>query len=220
MFPPEQLTDGLKLMTYQDLGWTFSGDWDFSKPICRKASDGAIETSLLSTLRHLLHLTSELAMTHPVLFTRLGISNQLCLLTALLASPSLSRPLISEENIVKQGGVADAIEELTNYMTNNLAEPLNLTVLERFSHYSRRSLQYAFREKFGCTITQWIRSQRLDKAYNKLRNSVAGDTVTSIANGCGYRSISLFSIEFQKRFHTKPSILLRENQSRDKPEEE
>jgi AraC-like DNA-binding protein len=39
--------------------------------------------------------------------------------------------------------------------------------------------------------------------------------VTSIANACGYRSVSLFSIEFQKRFHIKPSVLLRENQSKE-----
>ena len=31
-----------------------------------------------------------------------------------------------------------------------------------------------------------------------------------LARTCGYRSMSLFSIEFQQRFHVKPSVLLRE----------
>jgi transcriptional regulator GlxA family with amidase domain len=37
--------------------------------------------------------------------------------------------------------------------------------------------------------------------------------VASIAQACGYRSMSLFSIEFQQRFHIKPSVLLREARS-------
>ena len=215
MFPPEQLTEGLKMVRYYDLEWKFSDQWNLSKPVCRKASDGDVEASLLSTLRHLLNVTSELALTHPILFTRLGISSQLCLLAALFASPDLTQSMVSEDNKSSQSGVTGAIEELTDYMTNNLSEPLNLTILEKYSHYSRRSLQYAFRQKFGCTITQWIRSQRLDQAYSLLREGKSKDTVTSIANACGYRSVSLFSIEFQKRFHIKPSVLLRENQHKD-----
>jgi AraC-like DNA-binding protein len=215
MFSPEQLREELKMMRYQDLDWKFSGEWNFSHPVCRKASDGEVEAALLSTLHHLLKLASELAMTQPILFTRLGISSQLCFLTALLASPGLSQSLVGENNQLKNGGVAEAIEELTTYMKNNLSEPLNLTILERYSHYSRRSLQYAFRQRFGCTITQWIRSQRLDQAYKLLLSSTANDSVSSIANACGYRSVSLFSLEFQKRFHVKPSVLLRENQCKD-----
>lgn len=215
MFSPEELAEGVKMVRYYDLEWKFSEDWNLGKPVCRKASDGAVEASLLSTLHHLLTVTSELALTHPILFTRLGISRQLCLLTAVFASPILTRSLLCEDNKSKHGGVAEAIEELTTYMSNNLSEPLNLTILEKYSHYSRRSLQYAFRQKFGCTITQWIRSQRLDQAFRLLKEGHVSDNVTSIANACGYRSVSLFSIEFQKRFHVKPSVLLRENQHKD-----
>jgi AraC-like DNA-binding protein len=39
------------------------------------------------------------------------------------------------------------------------------------------------------------------------------ESVSSIAHACGYRSSSLFSIEFQNRFHVKPSVLLREHQT-------
>ena len=214
MFSPEHLTEGLKMVRHYDLEWKFSDHWNISRPVCRKASDGVVEASLLSTLRHLLNVTSELVLTHPILFTRLGISSQLCLLAALFASPDLTQSLVCEDNKQSPSGVGAAIEELTNYMTHNLSEPLNLTILEKYSHYSRRSLQYAFRQKFGCTITQWIRSQRLDQACGLLREGNSKDTVTSIANACGYRSVSLFSIEFQKRFHIKPSVLLRENQHR------
>jgi transcriptional regulator GlxA family with amidase domain len=122
---------------------------------------------------------------------------------------------LAEPEDSKGGGVDEALEELTTYMLAHLSGPLNLSVLERHSHYSRRSLQYAFRHRFGCTITQWIRTQRLDQAHQYLKTCTASDSVASIAHACGYRSVSLFSIEFQNRFHVKPSVLLRESKHRE-----
>jgi AraC-like DNA-binding protein len=215
MFAPQQLTAMLKLMRTQELEWCASHRWDFSNPTCRKPSDGDVEACLLTTLQHLLHVTSELSLRQPILLTRLGISDQLSLITALLACPSLNTPLLAQPEDLKGGGVDEALEELTAYMLDHLAEPLNLSVLEKYSHYSRRSLQYAFRHRFGCTITQWVRSQRLDRAYQRLIKAVPGETVSSVAQACGYRSVSLFGIEFQNRFHIKPSVLLRQHQGKD-----
>ncbi|MFM1811737.1 MAG: hypothetical protein RLZZ336_675 [Cyanobacteriota bacterium] len=104
----------------------------------------------------------------------------------------------------------DALDDLISYIKDNLDQPLNLTVLQNRSHYSRRALQYAFRERLGCTATQWIRSQRLDLARSRLLAAAPGDTVSSIAQACGYHAMGLFSIDFQQRFHVKPSVLLRE----------
>jgi len=211
MFSSQQLHDALSAIKPQDLTWKTTKDWDFSRPACRKMRDGDVEASLLTTLSHLLTITSELATTHPILLTRLGVTNQLCLLTGLLACSILTESPTTEKKELKFGGVAESLEDVTEYILAHLSEPLNLATLEKYSHYSRRSLQYAFREKFGCTITQWIRAQRLDRAYQRLNDAAAGETVKHIANECGYRSVSLFSIEFQNRFHVKPSVLLREN---------
>lgn len=202
-------------MGTQNRDWTAAENWDFSKPSCRKSSDGEVEACLLTTLQHLLHATSELAMKQPILLTRLGITNQLTMLTGLLACTNLNTPLVTVQKEVKEGGVEEVIDELTNYMLTHLSEPLSLSILEKYSHYSRRSLQYAFRSRFGCTITQWIRSQRLDQAYQALKAGTPNQSVSSIAHACGYRSVSLFSIEFQNRFHIKPSVLLREHKSSD-----
>jgi len=215
MFALQQLTAMLKLMRTQELEWCATHKWDFSNPTCRKPSDGDVEACLLATLQHLLHVTSELSLRQPILLTRLGISDQLSLLTALLACPSLNTPLLAQPEDPKGGGVDEALEELTTYMLAHLSEPLNLSVLEKYSHYSRRSLQYAFRHRFGCTITQWVRSQRLDRAYQLLIKAVPGELVSSVAHACGYRSVSLFGIEFQNRFHIKPSVLLRQHQHKD-----
>jgi AraC-like DNA-binding protein len=53
----------------------------------------------------------------------------------------------------------------------------------------------------------------LDLAFQKLKTARLGDSVASIARSCGYRSFSLFSIEFQNRFHIKPSVMLRKHQT-------
>lgn len=213
MIPPEWLMKELKTMQYQDFISEPPLGWDLSQPCCRKASDGVIETCLLTTLRHLFNLIGELVLTQSSLVPRLGILRQLCLLTGLLASASDNQDLLLEDNLPRGGGVDDAIEELTSYMKENLDAPLNLSILEKHSHYSRRALQYAFRKKYGCTITQWIRSQRLDLAYQKMQHANSNDSVASIAIDCGYRSVSIFSIEFQKRFHIKPSAFLRDHQN-------
>ena len=209
---PEQVLASLKSLRSEELGVDSTREWDLSKPSCMKADDGKVEASMLTTLYHLLTITSELAINHPNLQTHLGVTNQLSLLTALMACPDLSDALASERKEAKDGGIDQAVNELINYMTNQISQPLNLSILEKYSHYSRRSLQYAFRQRFGCTITQWIRAKRLDLAFQRLKMAKREESVSSIAHACGYRSSSLFSIEFQNRFHVKPSVLLREHQ--------
>jgi AraC-like DNA-binding protein len=209
---PEQVLASLKSLRPADTELNSTYGWDLTRPKCMKASDGTMEASMLQTLHHLLCITSELAINHPKLQAHLGVTNQLSLLLALMACPDLNEALASESMDIIRGGMDEAINDLTNYMTSHLSEPLNLQILEQYSHYSRRSLQYAFRQRFGCTITQWIRAKRLDLAFEKLKMGKKQDSVSSIANACGYRSPNLFSLEFQSRFHVKPSFVLREHQ--------
>jgi AraC-like DNA-binding protein len=105
----------------------------------------------------------------------------------------------------------DSFDELLGFIQANLEKPLSMPMLEDHSHYSRRAIQYAFRERLGCTATQWIRQQRLQMARECLQAPLPGDTVNSIALRCGYRSASLFSMEFQQRYLTKPSSILRQS---------
>jgi AraC-like DNA-binding protein len=105
----------------------------------------------------------------------------------------------------------DSFDELLEFIQANLEKSLNMPMLEAYSHYSRRAIQYAFRERLGCTATQWIRQQRLQMDRECLQAPLSGDTVNSIALRCGYRSASLFSMEFQQRYLTKPSSILRQS---------
>jgi AraC-like DNA-binding protein len=75
--------------------------------------------------------------------------------------------------------------------------------------YSRRALHYAFRARFDCSPMQWVRQQRLALALDRLQNPLQGESVLGVALACGYRSLSQFSVDFQKTYQRKPSEVLR-----------
>jgi len=168
------------------------------------------QSCLLVMLRQLIDQVDALLDLSPILLERLQLDDQIYRLMAALMVPKLTQQSAYDRLCCREREGRDAFDELIDYIKANLDQPLNLTVLESRSHYSRRALQYAFRERLGCTATQWIRQQRLDLARQLLEHPRVGDTVASIAVASGYRSLSLFSVDFQQRFHLKPSDLLRE----------
>ena len=166
--------------------------------------------SLHRALRDTVLQAVQLAGHGTALLERLGLDDQIHRLLAAMLIPELreDEPLHRLRRRDQEG--RDCFDDLLEWIRRNLDQPLTLTDLEQRSHYSRRALQYAFRLRLGCTASQWIRQQRLDQARQRLQNPGPTDTVGAIAQACGYRSMSLFSVEFQQRFHVKPSQLLRE----------
>ncbi len=102
-----------------------------------------------------------------------------------------------------------AFEVLIDWIEANCHRPLSLSDLESQSHYSRRSLQYAFRQRFGCGPMQYIRRQRLALAKQRLLAPLPGTTVISVAQECCYLSVANFRRDYQQRFGETPSGALR-----------
>lgn len=96
------------------------------------------------------------------------------------------------------------IHDLCEYIIANLHSRITLTDLELRSGYSARTLQYAFSKMFGCTPMNWIRQRRLDKAHQRI---ISGDfeTVTKLAEECGFGSASQFSSAYKKCYGTSPT---------------
>jgi len=133
---------------------------------------------------------------------------QLHRLIAVLLFPELRR---SQDPGEEDGTSSDRrLDRLLDYISLHLSDPLPLRVLETVSHYSRRSLHYAFKERFGCSPMQWIRQQRMERALRFLQNAGPTDTVSSVALACGYRSQGRFRIDFERTYGWKPSTVLRE----------
>lgn len=101
-------------------------------------------------------------------------------------------------------------EELLEWIRAQLHTPINLTQLEQRSGYSRRNLQLAFNQRFGCGPIQWIRRQRLELVRQRLLNPGPGDSVAGIAARLGFGNISAFSRDFHSHYGVRPSELLRE----------
>jgi AraC-like DNA-binding protein len=188
---------------------SFNAGWIPPAPRRCQSGQNPDDDALLHSLQQLLQLLAETHQRQPALVQQLGLVQVLTRVVLLLAFPWLRQNKASAKPMPAAMPPGDPFEQLIAYIKANLDQPLNLTLLEQRSHYSRRALQYAFQQRLGCTATQWIRAQRLDLAQRRLSNPSAHATVATIAHDCGYRSMGLFSIEFQQRFHIKPSQLLR-----------
>lgn len=133
----------------------------------------------------------------------LRLDDLLLRLVGLLLGP------LPSETAPRPCGRSKPFEALIEWIGANCHRPLSLSDLESQSHYSRRSLQYAFRQRFGCGPMQYIRRQRLELAKQRLLAPLPGTTVTSVARECGYLSVASFRRDYQRRFGEPPSGALR-----------
>lgn len=170
-----------------------------------------VAPSLLLALQQTLATAAQLSGYGGGLLDRLQFDDQIYRLMVAMLLPEIREEQSLDRLLHRQREGRDSFDELIDFIKQNLGESLTLTDLESRSHYSRRALQYAFAERMGCTATKWIKNQRLDRARQRLERPNLNDTVGSIARECGYRSLGLFSVDFQQRFHVKPSQLLRES---------
>lgn len=85
-------------------------------------------------------------------------------------------------------------------------------ILLKECHTSERTLQYAFRERFGVTPYKFITSRRLAKVRMALRQADPGkDTVGNIAADCGFWHLGRFAAEYRRTFGELPSETLRKS---------
>lgn len=167
-------------------------------PISLAGEQAELVHSLLHTI------DTSLAM-GPSVSAHLGLDDVLHRTAAMLLHPAL----LSEEpaDLLRYRDPAGrrSFDELLDYILANLDQPLRLSDLESRSHYSKRSLQYAFRNLLNTTPKQWIREQRMARALELLQGDGVRPTVQAVALICGYANISHFSRDFKTRFGLSPS---------------
>lgn len=108
------------------------------------------------------------------------------------------------------------LDRLTAWIEAHLDQPLSLSDLEQQAECSRRTLQYQFRRRFGCTPMQWVRRQRLNKALRLLQTTEAQHTIAAVARRCGYSNLSAFSRDFKALHHKRPSEVLRHQRQQER----
>jgi AraC-like DNA-binding protein len=138
------------------------------------------------------------------------LQQQLYRLIAALAFPSLRDPQPSSTPLSHSASTDRRLEKVIDFIVLNLDQPLSLSVLVAKSNYSRRSIHYAFQERFHCSPMQWIRQQRMLLALQRLQEAKPGSTtVRAIASECGYNSLGRFYVDFQRAYRCRPSAVLR-----------
>ena len=164
---------------------------------------------LLALLRQAFGLVDDSQLESAGVLAHLPIDDLIHRLLALLLFPRLA-VLLEEEGAQGPSSRGRIFEELLEWIQANLGRSIPLSELEQRSGYSRRHLQAAFQQRFGCGPIQWIRRQRLEQARMALLQPSAAETVTAIASRFGFRNLAVFSRDFNAAYGLRPSDLLRE----------
>ena len=127
---------------------------------------------------------------------------------ALLLSPRLRQILSTDA--AERSGRERVFDELLEWIDAHLQVPISLSDLELVTGYSRRNLQLAFQQRFGCGPIQWVRRQRMERIRQELLSATAEQTVAQVASRYGFSSLSVFSRDFRELYGLRPSDLLRE----------
>lgn len=113
------------------------------------------------------------------------------------------------EKINGLGARSEIARGIQEYIEENYQGPVHLEDLCRDAKYGIRTLQRCFREYFDVTITDYLKTVRLDAANRELAASDPGDlNVTDIAMKNGFTHLGRFSIAYRVRFGESPSETL------------
>ncbi len=101
----------------------------------------------------------------------------------------------------------DSLTYAREILLNRLESPPTLFELSRIIHMNDCKLKRSFKQYFGKTVYEFIREQRLEKAFALLEQGK--HNVSESAFAVGYTNVSHFSEAFQKRFGIPPRVLIR-----------
>jgi AraC family ethanolamine operon transcriptional activator len=88
-------------------------------------------------------------------------------------------------------------------------EPLSVVDLCRTTGVSRRTLEYAFRERFGLSPKAYMLARRLDGVRAELRRDPGDQSITHTANQWGFNHLSRFAALYRRQFGELPSQTMR-----------
>jgi LacI family transcriptional regulator len=99
--------------------------------------------------------------------------------------------------------VDPAVTRVLQWMEQRLGEPLNMDDAARVAGLSRRKMEYVFKKYLGCSPYQQLLKMRIDMAKRQLRHT--GESMTEIADTCGFTNAREFSVRFKEKVGMSPS---------------
>ena len=102
------------------------------------------------------------------------------------------------------------IQRAEDYVTNLTNQPLRISQLCRELNVSERTLREAFYKAIDTSPLSYLKTQRLNRAYRVLRDSVPGKVlIKQVAITNGFKHLGHFSRDDQQLFGELPNETLR-----------
>ena len=96
----------------------------------------------------------------------------------------------------------DPVANAVTFIQENLAQELSVQRITRSCHISKSMLYSRFRERFGCTVSEYIHTKRVERACELLR--MTDQSMEAISQATGFSSASYFGRIFRKHMGTTP----------------
>lgn len=107
-----------------------------------------------------------------------------------------------DDALTDSTGDMTSAERIRLYILAHLDGDLRLEALELALAMNRRSLQRRFKAEFGLSLSDFIRSERLSRAYKALAED--GVTVASAAHSAGFSTPENFTTAFRRTYGITP----------------
>lgn len=125
----------------------------------------------------------------------------LYILTAMILSQV---PLARQEDLYDSGGIC---QDISNYLNQHFTEELSLTQLACALGYSKYHISHIFKEKFGCSYSDFLKRLRAEHAMGLLTHSEL--SVTEICFASGFSSLRSFYRAFHEIYGASPRSMTR-----------
>lgn len=96
----------------------------------------------------------------------------------------------------------NSLKKIKNYIDSHLQENLDLDKLAKEAGYSKYHLERLFTKNYGCTLTKYIREERLKAAAIQLAFTNA--SIMEIALEACYESQQAFTLAFKRLYQIAP----------------
>lgn len=112
-----------------------------------------------------------------------------------------------ETDLAGTDAVQDAVEDTICHLDANFTQVVSLETLAQQAELSPSALSRSFKQKTGITPTEYAVHLRMERARHLL--TFTADTVTAIAQQCGYCNVHYFCTVFKKECGCTPSAFRR-----------
>lgn len=162
---------------------------------------------------HLIHFV-------PNLDPPLGAEQLVCcyleqLLIFLLRQVTMDKGAVVRTNHFKKAMQGYLIEQVDDYIVQNIRRRLTVEEIAEYFHYSRTRLSTLYKQIKGIGINEAITQEQLRQAKIMLTNT--DKSITQIAEELGFSSPQYFSRKFAQKMGVAPSHYAQDRSLHDKP---